>query len=78
MATLSVHLDDKAENILNDILQQIGLSISDIIKQGLIFFQEKTHSEKNQKPANFFSNYYFCEGDNMGRMGNFQDNYLGF
>lgn len=41
MATRTVRLDDETERILDQLVQSTGLSISAVLKQGLIAFQER-------------------------------------
>jgi len=41
MATRTVRLDDETEKILDQLVQTTGLSMSAVLKQGLIAFRER-------------------------------------
>jgi hypothetical protein len=62
MGTRSVRLDDEAEDVLSDIVNRTGLSISDAIKQGLIVYHEKAMAATARRPADFFAAYDLGEG----------------
>ena len=54
MSTRTVRLDDEAEEILKEIRDITGLSISDALKQGLISYRETALKTCQDKPYDIF------------------------
>ena len=53
MGTRSVRLDDEAEGALAEIVDRTGVTISEAIKLGLIFYREKAREMQKKNPVDF-------------------------
>lgn len=54
MSTRTVRLDDDAESTLKTLQKQTGLSISNVLKQGLIFFAKAQETAATTKPYDIY------------------------
>ena len=57
MGTRSVRLDEEAESALAEIIGRTGLSISEVIKYGLIGYQESSRHHCAKSPTEFFETF---------------------
>ena len=62
MATRTVRLDDEAEEALTLITQNTGLSISSVLKQGLMILKEQVVFDKQQTPYEIYASLDLGEG----------------
>ena len=62
MATRSVRLDEEAESALADMIGRTGLSISEVIKNGLMEYRESSLRQTTKRPSEFFKNFDLGEG----------------
>ena len=62
MGTRLVRLDDEAEEALADIAARTGLSISEVVKQGLISYREITMNMVVKHSMDFFKDFDLREG----------------
>ena len=62
MGTRSVRLDEEAESALAEIIGRTGLSISEVIKFGLIEYKESSRHRSAKSPAEFFDTFDLGEG----------------
>ena len=54
MSTRTVRLDDEAEKTLAKLTRITGLSISEVLKRGLMVYEDKALQESRQKPYDIF------------------------
>ena len=62
MGTRSVRLDEEAESALADIIGRTGLSVSEVIKNGLMEYRESSLRQTTKRPSAFFKNFDLGEG----------------
>ena len=62
MATRSVRLDEEAESALADIIGRTALSISEVIKNGLMEYRESSLCQTTKRPSDFFKSFDLGEG----------------
>jgi hypothetical protein len=55
-------LDEEAESALAEIIDRTGLSISEVIKYGLIEYRESSRHRSTKSPADFFETFDLGEG----------------
>jgi hypothetical protein len=54
MATRTVRLDDEAEAALRQIRESTGLPISEALKRGLRYFQQRVQHETRHRPYDIY------------------------
>lgn len=62
MATRTVRLDDEAEEALTLITQSTGLSISSVLKQGLMVLRDQVASPGQQSPYEIYQSLDLGDG----------------
>ena len=55
-------MDEEAESALAEIIGRTGLSISEVIKYGLIEYRESSRHRSSKSPAEFFETFDLGEG----------------
>ena len=63
MSTRTVRLDDDAESTLKTLQKQTGLSISNVLKQGLNFFAKAQETAATIKPYDIYRELDLGPGD---------------
>ena len=63
MSTRTVRLDDDAEATLKSLQKQTGLSISNVLKQGLNFFAKAQETAATTKPYDIYRELDLGPGD---------------
>ena len=62
MATRPVRLDDEAEQTLDRLRNLTGLSVSEVLKQGLGAYEAATREQAHRKPYEIFRQLDLGEG----------------
>ena len=62
MGSRSVRLDQESESALSEVMAKTGLSISEVIKKGLIAYRETARRGGKKSPADFFREFDLGEG----------------
>jgi hypothetical protein len=62
MATRTVRLDDEAEEALTLIIQSTGLSISSVLKQGLMILKDQVAFHEQQAPYDIYASLDLGDG----------------
>lgn len=62
MATRTVRLDDEAERVLTSLTKSTGLSISEVLKRGLLAYTQEARDAADRVPYEIFRRLDLGEG----------------